>query len=82
MSAETVEWDDLTAEQQEQVRQRRLRDVFQAAAIEEPVACCECGRAIAKDDQGRWCAVKGAERGYDPLCDAADDSRHHDGRGA
>ena len=44
-------------------------------------AACEwCGRAIDRDEQGRWYAVKGAERGYDPLvCDAVadrDDTDH------
>lgn len=41
-------------------------------------AACEwCGRAVAQDAEGRWYAVKGEERGYDPLvCDVAGDGRH------
>lgn len=39
-------------------------------------ACQWCGRAI-KPEAGAWAAVKGRERGYDPLmCDANDSERH------
>lgn len=45
----------------------------------EPVACEWCGRAIDCDEQGRWYAVKGKERGYDPLvCDAVADRNDTD----
>lgn len=44
---------------------------------ERAVACEWCGRAIERAGD-RWRAVKGEERGYDPLaCDASDDSQHH-----
>jgi endogenous inhibitor of DNA gyrase (YacG/DUF329 family) len=48
----------------------------EAETMTEPTtAACEwCGRAVAQNPEGRWYAVKGEERGYDPLtCDASDD---------
>lgn len=49
------------------------------SAQSSPVEPCEwCGRAVRQDDAARWFAVKGAERGYDPLaCDASDDGTHN-----
>lgn len=43
----------------------------------EAIACDWCGRAIARTIYGRWYAVKGVERGYDPMaCEASDDGQH------
>lgn len=43
----------------------------------EAIACEGCGRAIGRTASVRWYAVKGEERGYDPLaCEASDDGRH------
>lgn len=45
-------------------------------AESEPVACDWCGRAIVREWDA-WHAVRGAERGYDPItCDAAEDGLH------
>lgn len=44
----------------------------------EAAACEWCGRAVVQDGNGRWIAVKGAERGYDPLfCAASEDGQQH-----
>ena len=48
-------------------------------AVRREAAPCEwCGRAVARNTEGRWFAVKGEERSYDPLtCEASDDCRHY-----
>lgn len=48
-------------------------------SVDELTVACEwCGRAIRQAD-GDWIAVKGEERGYDPVyCAAADDTGRHE----
>lgn len=51
-----------------------LDRLFQAAA---EMSCMWCGRAVYQNADGDWLAVKGEERGYDPLiCDSPENDRH------
>lgn len=58
---------------------QRLTDIFHTEEPQEQPFCGWCGRAIYLQlPEGRWEAVKGRERGYDPIaCEAnTDDGRH------